>query len=190
MKTITRTDAKALGLIRYFTGQPCKRGHIAERQTSNTACIECHKANARAHYDDNVEKVLAQKKARYPTIRDDRITYNRDYYDRNRAAFSERNRTYYVQHSDQIAVSCKRRAKENPDAFAARDARKRARKLQATPHWLTDGDYAEIEAIYAYARRLTEQTGVVHHVDHIVPLKSKFVCGLHVPWNLRAIPAK
>lgn len=68
----------------------------------------------------------------------------------------------------------------------AHHAKRRTSKLHATPQW---SDLKRIEAIYAEAQRLTMETGVVHHVDHIVPLQGKNVCGLHVSWNLRAIPA-
>jgi transposase len=55
---------------------------------------------------------------------------------------------------------------------------------RATPSWVSRAD---IKSVYAEAIRLTEETGVLHHVDHIVPLKGRNVCGLHVPWNLRPL---
>lgn len=67
-------------------------------------------------------------------------------------------------------------------------AARRARVLQATPAWLTEVHWVEIRAVYAAAERLTRETKIKHEVDHIVPLQGKNVCGLHVPWNLRAIP--
>lgn len=80
--------------------------------------------------------------------------------------------------------------KQNPAAYLAKKARYRARLLNAYPLWLTNTQEDLIDAVYFEATELTLNTGIPHHVDHIVPLQGENVCGLHVPWNLRAIPAK
>lgn len=77
---------------------------------------------------------------------------------------------------------------KNPAKVTSYKARYRAARRQATPSWLTDVQTAQIEAVYAEARRLSEETGIPYEVDHIVPLAGRVVSGLHVPWNLRAIP--
>ena len=40
-KLVSREEAKRLGLKRYFTGEPCKHGHVAERFVSSTHCSTC-----------------------------------------------------------------------------------------------------------------------------------------------------
>jgi len=74
--------------------------------------------------------------------------------------------------------------KQNPDKARAIVMRRKARKKQATPPW---ADHAAINAIYAEAVRLEKETGIKHHVDHIYPLTSPYLCGLHVAENLQVL---
>lgn len=76
--------------------------------------------------------------------------------------------------------------KTHPVEDAARAAKRRANKHSATPQW---ADQDAIRELYALAQRLTRETGIKHHVDHIVPLQHPLVRGLHVEYNLQVIPA-
>lgn len=60
---ISRKDALQRGLIRYFTGKPCKHGHIAERNPSNKACLECARLKSREEYWSDPAKAQARRKA-------------------------------------------------------------------------------------------------------------------------------
>jgi hypothetical protein len=79
--------------------------------------------------------------------------------------------------------------RRNLDKFAAKEAKRRSKKLSATPPWLTKEDFAEMENFYWLAKDLEVVSGQQYHVDHIVPLQGKNVCGLHVPWNLQVLPS-
>ena len=68
------------------------------------------------------------------------------------------------------------------------DTKARRRKHRdATPPWLTRKQKSEIRNLYQIAMTMTKTTGEQYVVDHIIPLRSDAVCGLHVPWNLRVI---
>lgn len=77
-------------------------------------------------------------------------------------------------------------AKNNPAKAAANAAKRRAYILKATPSW---ADTKAIFVEYELAKWCSDMMGVKYHVDHIIPLKSTKVCGLHVHNNLRVIPA-
>lgn len=66
---------------------------------------------------------------------------------------------------------------------------RRQAEMRATPSWLTDEHRAQILELRAEAQRRQRETGVEHHVDHIVPLRGKGVSGLHVPWNMQVMTA-
>ena len=61
------------------------------------------------------------------------------------------------------------------------------RRRHARPNWV---DSKDIDLIYQRAKAMTELTGVPQHVDHIIPIMHRLVCGLDVPNNLAVIPAK
>ncbi len=74
---------------------------------------------------------------------------------------------------------------ENRAKKYASNAQYRAGRLRATPSWANP---EKMLAIYEEAQRISAETGIPHHVDHIVPLKSKIVCGLHCEANLQILP--
>lgn len=96
----------------------------------------------------------------------------RRYYWRDPAKFRARRASYIKLH---------------PEKNRANVRRYEAAKMSATPSWANGFLIAEI---YDLAVRRSKATGIPHEVDHIVPLKSDVVCGLHVEHNLRVIPAR
>ncbi len=73
---------------------------------------------------------------------------------------------------------------DNKAWFKTWNSKRRAQLIKATVSW---ADLNKIRDIYDRAMFLTEITGIQHHVDHIIPLNSKYVCGLHVEYNLQIL---
>ncbi|MDN0126884.1 hypothetical protein QVO16_07905 [Yersinia massiliensis] len=59
MKIITRTDAAKVGLLKYYTGKPCRNGHLGERYTVNGSCVECN-ANHTIAQRKRIKTLMAQ----------------------------------------------------------------------------------------------------------------------------------
>ena len=59
-EVISRKDAIAKGMNRYFTGKPCKHGHLAERSVIDHACVPCRNEIRRKTHIKNIEKDKAR----------------------------------------------------------------------------------------------------------------------------------
>jgi 5-methylcytosine-specific restriction endonuclease McrA len=173
----TRAEAKATGAKYYFTGIPCKHGHVALRQTKGT-CVECVKLEWQRSNE---------KRARYFTAYNQRESVKdakHEWYHRNKDAVIARAATTPLEKKREYQLAWKTKN----IVWVRADTKARRRKhREATPPWLTRAQKSDIRQLYQIAITMTKTTGEQYVVDHIVPLRSPVVCGLHVPWNLRVI---
>ena len=96
----------------------------------------------------------------------------------------EKYRRWYKNNSEKASAKAKRYYLKNLDKNAAKSSKRRAQMANACVSW---ADTDKIQAIYSKCRQISDETGIEHHVDHIIPIKSDFVCGLHVENNLRIL---
>lgn len=69
-------------------------------------------------------------------------------------------------------------------------SRMKSSKYRAGPAYCKWADDNKLKEIYKRACLMEQETGEKYDVDHIIPLNSDFVCGLHVENNLRIITKK
>ncbi len=59
---ISREEAKSQGLKRYFTGIPCKYGHIATQLVVSGYCQECDRIRGKRYRDNHPDRKLASNR--------------------------------------------------------------------------------------------------------------------------------
>lgn len=97
-----------------------------------------------------------------------------------------RNAKWRLENADRHRENARKWDRANRSRIYVLHGIKRALTRNATPAWANSFFMQEA---YDLAKRRTLATGFKWHVDHIVPLKSKIVCGLHTHTNLQVIPA-
>lgn len=169
----TRAEAKATKSKFYFTGKPCKHGHLSPRLVKGT-CMECQKLDWEKQNErrKNLPKSEAAKEA------------GRRYYQKNTELVKARAEARPAKQKREYK---RRWDAKNQDRRNLQNALYKRRHRNATPKWLTQEHRNQIKHIYLQARVMTKLTGTRYVVDHIVPLRGKNVCGLHVPWNLEVM---
>lgn len=142
-------------------------------------------ARHKRKYEEDIEKSRAYSRKKYWENVEDRRCRSREYWDRpeNREKKIEANKRRYENDPDFF----KKYYAKNKDRYREHDARRRWLKENATLN-LTEEQIQQMRNMYWLARDLMTTTGEPYEVDHIIPLRGKDICGLHVPWNLQILP--
>lgn len=183
MNILSRNDAKERGAVRYFTGKPCKRGHIAERHVSSYGCVLCANEDLIRYRAEDPEKA----KAAFNLQR--RIRYHQDIESSRKKAKEKRlsnpekrrelDRKWAARNREKTRASARAYDAAHPKERNAEDAKRRACQINRTPPW---ADLAAIKQFY-------KNCPCGYHVDHIIPLQAELASGLHVLLNLQYLPA-
>jgi 5-methylcytosine-specific restriction endonuclease McrA len=149
-------------------------------------CKVCRATIERARRETDGARIREQEKARYARDPSIKKRSTADYYQANRTALLAKEKARAALAPEKILEVKRAYRAANPDKIRASNGTRRARERQAMPAW---ADLPQIKAVYMRATELWAQTGIPHHVDHIIPLTNKLVCGLHVSANLQVLTA-
>lgn len=155
--------------------RPCCKACLNAQSRAAFVADDAHRARVAAWRAANPERSKEHERACHKRRAEKRNQYSRDYRKANLEAMRARGRQW---------------AKRNPARANEITAGRRAAKLRATPSWAaSEFEKLVIAEAYRLAQLRTKATGIVWHVDHVVPLRSDLVCGLHCSANLQVIPA-
>ena len=96
-------------------------------------------------------------------------------------------RRYRVANRKRLSEKSSEYRKKHRAKYTELASKRRVAKTNAMPKWLTTEEIEYMGMYYIIRERMSETHNTTFHVDHIVPLQGRNVCGLHVPWNLRVV---
>lgn len=169
-----------MGASHYFTGKPCKHGHVDLRHTRFGDCRTCKRLQLRQYRADNPAESYATTK-RYRLRNPDTVRATRQRtYAGNRvhylAAAKDRADTMRAA----LAEYARKWRKDNPGKVTAYTNARRCAAIQRTPEWT---DLQPIVDFYA-------NCPVGCEVDHALPLRGRNVSGFHTLANLQYLQAQ
>lgn len=209
---VKRAEAKDAGNMYYFTGKPCKHGHVSQRRVSNSSCRECEKTHSmnfrhknpvlvkeyNTRWRNENKEYLAEKQKEYrDNNKDKRSDCWRKWYSRNREnrklelkKWREDNqdwiKKYRSDNKDHIKETSKKWRDKNKDAVRSSRQLYRCRSIGADGVFFDD----DIKEILCHQNnKCAEPTcrkdiSEGYHVDHIMPLS---LGGSNWPENLQCL---
>lgn len=161
----------------------CKKGlHL--RPVKDAYCKECRKEyqkNYQKKYiEKNKQKLKQANKNYYQKNKEERKQESKKYREKHREKYIQYQKEHYVNNKEDYKKYYKEYRLKNKKTLLANAAKYKAQKIKATPAW------ANLNLI----QRIYNNCPEGFHVDHIYPLRSPLMCGLHVENNLQYLKAE
>ena len=160
--------------------------HKSSKNGIRSECLKCAALYSQSYRKKNPEQTRAASRKwrldnpdRAKELDTSNYAENRERYLRHSANWREKNSEKDKRRQVEYRIS-------NRARMTAIQGKRKASKIRATPKWADDD---AIQDMYSAALAFRLYTGQEYHVDHIVPLQGKTVCGLHVEYNLQVLPA-
>jgi 5-methylcytosine-specific restriction endonuclease McrA len=183
---VSRNAALSADLTRYFTGEPCKNGHVAERRTNDKRCVECLSEKWHRRYALHSARYKATAKRHYKAKSELMKDRSRRWYHEHLDWAKARRKRYYHQHRDELIAAVARWVAENPERARANHINRKLRRRGIV------GSIAGSD-ILALMRQQGGKcfcgTGLMDGftVDHVIPLCNG---GTNLPENIQLLCAE
>lgn len=176
---ISRSAARGRELTRYFTGAPCKHGHIAERYTRNGECLTCSANKVRRYREQYRAKCCQRLRTSYKKYRVSRLAYARSYYLRNLAKLKRQSKARAT------ARRARNRKADNESKYAWKRANPvAARKIHSLANrkrraaQRANGSFTRKQIDMLWSKQRGKCAGPLcqaelqlhFHIDHIIPI--------------------
>lgn len=184
---ITKAQARERGLKKFFTGVPCKRGHVVERKVGDRSCIQCKRLVAQKEDSKN------KRKEWYIAHRASELERKRKLWSENKENNAKKKRENYLKNKDAIKEKVKIYRKNNREKYRVYSLNRRSIKKLAI------GCYTQKDLMFLMERQKgkcaecgrkisfhPKRKKNICHADHIMPLSKG---GSNKPKNIQLLCA-